>query len=76
MDKNKIAPENSAQIPTDPVVKENGKCPVTGRAAAGTGTSNKFWWPNQLNLGILHQHSPASNPMDPDFSVMQKNSVN
>jgi catalase-peroxidase len=72
MDKNKIAPENSAQIPTDPVVKESGKCPVTGRAAAGTGTSNKFWWPNQLNLGILHQHSPASNPMDPGFSYVEE----
>jgi catalase-peroxidase len=72
MDKNKIAPENSAQIPTDPVVNESGKCPVTGRAAAGTGTSNKFWWPNQINLGILHQHSPASNPMDPDFSYAEE----
>jgi catalase-peroxidase len=43
------------------------KCPfhtqITGR-----GTSNREWWPNQINLGILHQHTPASSPMDPSFS--------
>jgi len=46
------------------------KCPVTGKtakASAGRGTSNQDWWPNQLKLGILHQHAPASNPMGPDF---------
>lgn len=47
-----------------------GKCPVTGHSKSGSGggTSNRDWWPNQLNLGILHQHSPASNPMDKDFN--------
>jgi catalase-peroxidase len=47
------------------------KCPVTGRtakAAAGSGTSNKDWWPKQLNLKILHQHSPLSNPMGEKFN--------
>ncbi len=34
---------------------------------AGSGTSNKDWWPNQLNLDILHQHSNLSNPMGEDF---------
>ncbi|HOI28461.1 MAG TPA: catalase/peroxidase HPI [Melioribacteraceae bacterium] len=48
-------------------MSEQSKCPVTGRTSVGKGTSNKEWWPNQLNLGILHQHAPASNPMDPDF---------
>lgn len=47
------------------------KCPfaaVHGKnASAGTRT-NRDWWPNQLNLAILHQHSPASNPMDADFN--------
>jgi len=33
-----------------------------------TGTSNQDWWPNQLNLNILHQHSPLSNPMGKDFN--------
>ena len=36
-------------------------------AQASTGTTNKDWWPNQLNLNILHQHSSLSNPMDENF---------
>ena len=32
------------------------------------GTSNQDWWPNQLNLNILHQHSPLSNPMGKEFN--------
>jgi catalase-peroxidase len=46
------------------------KCPVTGatRHAAGTsGTKNRDWWPNQLKLNILRQHSSLSNPMGNDF---------
>ncbi|MDJ0738633.1 MAG: catalase/peroxidase HPI [Gammaproteobacteria bacterium] len=35
--------------------------------AAGSGTSNRDWWPNRLNLDILRQHAAASNPMDADF---------
>ncbi len=52
-------------------MNEETKCPVTGHAgmtSAGRGTSNRDWWPNQLNLGILHQHAPASNPMGRDFN--------
>jgi catalase-peroxidase len=48
----------------------SGKCPVTGRSSipvAGGGTSNRDWWPNQLNLGLLHQHSALSNPMGESF---------
>ncbi len=40
--------------------------------AAGTGTSNRDWWPNQLKLDILHQHSPQSNPMEPDFNYAEE----
>jgi len=50
-------------------------CPVTGmtgKKPAGRGTSNKDWWPNQLNLGILHQHAPASNPMGEDFDYAEE----
>ncbi|MGB0689853.1 MAG: peroxidase family protein, partial [Candidatus Puniceispirillum sp.] len=47
------------------------KCPVMHapqtNATAG-GTSNRDWWPNALNLGILHQHSSASDPMGADFN--------
>lgn len=53
-------------------MKEQSKCPVTGRTSVGRGTSNKEWWPNQLNLGILHQHNPVSNPMDPNFKYAEE----
>jgi catalase-peroxidase len=42
------------------------------RPVAGSGTSNRDWWPNQLNLGILHQHSSLSNPMDKDFNYTEE----
>jgi len=51
------------------------RCPVTGQAkskVAGGGTRNKDWWPNQLNLNILHQHSYLSNPMGPDFNYAEE----
>ena len=44
---------------------DDAKCPVMHGALTknkGTGTSNKEWWPNQLNLSILHQHDQKSNP--------------
>ncbi|WP_297801749.1 catalase/peroxidase HPI [Arenimonas sp. GDDSR-1] len=50
------------------------KCPfhAAGGARATHGAqSNADWWPNQLNLSILHQHQPASNPMDPDFDYAE-----
>ena len=43
------------------------QCPFHGARTTPAARSNADWWPNQLNLGILHQHAPASNPMDPDF---------
>src|SRR5512137_2127862 len=54
---------------------EDSKCPVTGRTSkpiAGGGTSNRDWWPNQLNLKILHQHSPLSNPMGKAFNYAEE----
>ncbi len=47
-----------------------GKCPVmhgSNTRTEGRGAMNKDWWPNQLNLGILHQHSPKADPMGADF---------
>ena len=38
----------------------------------GRGTSNRDWWPNQLRLGILHQHSSKSNPMGEDFNYAEE----
>jgi catalase-peroxidase len=40
--------------------------------AAGGGTSNKDWWPNQLNLRTLHQNSPLSNPMGTEFNYAEE----
>lgn len=49
-----------------------GKCPITGGAnTTGNVMSNQDWWPNQLNLKILHQHSCLSNPMDSDFNYAE-----
>ena len=39
---------------------------------AGRGTSNRDWWPNQLNLKILHQHSQMSNPMGETFNYAEE----
>ncbi|QYA24672.1 catalase/peroxidase HPI [Gramella sp. MT6] len=56
-------------------VNESSKCPFMGGAlknTAGAGTSNRDWWPNQLNLRILRQHSSLSDPMDPDFNYAEE----
>jgi catalase-peroxidase len=60
-------------------------CPVTGKSgknphgnspnanqAGSKGTSNKDWWPNQLNLKILHQHTNKSNPMGEEFNYAEE----
>ena len=52
------------------VNSSEAKCPFSGHnapKAAGRGTRNQDWWPNQLNLNILRQHSSLSNPMAADF---------
>ncbi len=54
---------------------ESSKCPVTGRGhkqSAGSGTSNRDWWPNQLNLKILHQHSSLVNPLGETFNYAEE----
>jgi len=48
-------------------MKEKIKGPATGR-----GTSNRDWWPNQLNLKMLHQNSPLSNPMGEKFNYAEE----
>ena len=53
---------------------DDAKCPVMHGALTknqGTGTSNKEWWPNQLNLSILHQHDMRSNPNDAGFDYRE-----
>ena len=50
------------------------KCPFEGGAntSAGDSQPNAQWWPNQLNLRILHQNSPLANPMDEDFDYAEE----
>lgn len=51
------------------------KCPFSSGAlkhSAGGGMTNRDWWPNQLNLNILRQHSSLSNPMDKDFNYAEE----
>jgi len=56
-------------------MNEDSKCPVTGKTnkpTAARGTSNRDWWPNQLKLNLLHQHSPLSNPMGEVFNYAEE----
>ena len=52
-----------------------GKCPVMHGAVttnSASGTSNREWWPNQLNIGVLHQHDQKSNPMGANFNYREE----
>ena len=56
-------------------MSNESKCPVMSGAikqAAGSGTSNRDWWPNQLPLNILHQHSSLSDPMGEEFDYAEQ----
>ena len=56
-------------------MNEESKCPVTGQSKktlAGGGRSNQDWWPNQLNLKVLHQHSHLGNPMGEEFNYAEE----
>jgi catalase-peroxidase len=49
-----------------------GKCPVMHGGLTESGTSVTSWWPNALNLDILHQHDSKTNPMGPDFDYAEE----
>ncbi len=51
-------------------MSSESKCPFVHKA--GSGTSNHDWWPNQLHLEILHQHTPESSPMGEDFNYAEE----
>lgn len=56
-------------------VNDAAKCPFmngTLKSSAGGGTSNRDWWPNQLKLNILRQHSTLSNPMGEQFNYAEE----
>ncbi len=56
--------------------EHTGKCPVTGavgkQSVGSSGTKNRDWWPNQLKLHILRQHSSLSDPMGEDFNYAEE----
>jgi catalase-peroxidase len=54
-----------------PTMPTESKCPFH-HAAAGAATSNRDWWPNQLNLAVLHQRSSKSDPMGPAFDYAKE----
>lgn len=67
--------QTNANQTNDSSAESGGKCPfmhgqLKSRAAGG-GTRNTDWWPNQLNLNILRQHSMLSNPMGEDFDYAE-----
>lgn len=47
------------------------QCPITGARTSHQGPSNETWWPNQLNLRILHQHPERANPLGADFDYAE-----
>ena len=55
-------------------MSNESKCPVMGGAQAQNNTkmSNQDWWPNQLDLRVLHQNTPQSNPMGDDFNYAKE----
>jgi catalase-peroxidase len=77
-----LAPIAMAQAQADPKkpapMDNISQCPVMGNPAGPTrptiagGKSNADWWPNQLNLKILHQNSPRGNPMGDDFDYAKE----
>ncbi|HEY8933578.1 MAG TPA: catalase/peroxidase HPI [Cyclobacteriaceae bacterium] len=67
--------EKESLTPTLDVNSSEARCPFHGGAlkqSAGGGTRNRDWWPNQLKLNILRQHSSLSNPMDKTFNYAEE----
>jgi catalase-peroxidase len=64
----------STESPRPTAEGPESKCPVMGGARRHTagGSANAAWWPNQLNLKILHQRSPLSDPMDKEFNYAEE----
>ena len=65
----------SCKKPKERTLSNEAKCPVSSVAlkpTAGGTPTNADWWPNQLNLKMLHQHSPQSNPMGEAFNYAEE----
>jgi catalase-peroxidase len=53
-------------------MQNSGKCPVAHGAVTTTAATNTHWWPNALNLDILHQHNTKTNPLGVDFDYHEE----
>ena len=53
-------------------VPKMGKCPVAHGATNMSMRQNRDWWPNQLNVSMLHRNSAAASPMDADFNYIEE----
>ncbi len=73
---NKLTNTAGAPVPAhqEQTLSTESKCPVTGGARRHTAgaSANAGWWPNQLNLKMLHQNSPLSDPMDKEFNYAEE----
>ena len=54
------------------MTENSGKCPVVHGAETTTGSTNTHWWPETLNLDILHQHDTKTNPLGGDFNYREE----
>ncbi len=66
---------NTSTIKSAHSTNGESKCPFSGsilKKTAGGGTGNRDWWPNQLKLNVLRQHSSLSNPMDEQFNYAKE----
>jgi catalase-peroxidase len=75
MDSTLTTTAGAAAPAQEQTLSTESKCPVAGHARSHTlagATTNVEWWPNQLDLKILHQHSPLSNPMDKAFNYAEE----
>ncbi|MCF8243401.1 MAG: catalase/peroxidase HPI [Melioribacteraceae bacterium] len=64
--------ENNKNQKTSHDVNNESKCPFPHETSAGSGTANRDWWPNKLNLDILRLHSSLSDPMGEDFDYSEE----
>jgi catalase-peroxidase len=75
MDSTLTTTAGAAAPAQEQTLSTESKCPVAGHARSHTlagATTNAGWWPNQLNLKILHQHSPLCDPMDAEFNYAEE----
>ncbi len=75
MSEKPIAASGPVPVNKEQNLSTESKCPVMGGARRHTvagAPTNAVWWPNQLNLKILHHHSPLSDPMDKEFNYAEE----